>query len=305
MRMTTGQVWQIQQRDEGSRPSSTLGRTVSAGWNLRTHKKPTRPWRPHTARSAADAVVESLHTLTLGAAGRRRALQKDTSCQGMSSTGHPETRTESAIPCWDEERQGVVHLSPAAASALMRPLFPNDAAQTRVVFPLSADHLITLVQLNVMRACMTNIHLFTGSFGPAYDCTGGTLQVAPESRNVDEMPPSLAPTTLQSTVPHDQWIDSFPHPTWRDNFIRAAGTFDEDELCSDLVGALFEGGTTADSLARGVIVWSPTWNPAGWELSEGFVRKWGWTIKGCDEVLEATNRWRRLRGESDLVIEVE
>jgi hypothetical protein len=35
-------------------------------------------------------------------------------------------------------------------------------------------------------------------------------------------------------------------------------------------------------------------------MSEGFVRKWGWLVKGVPGMLEATNRWRGLRGEGVL-----
>lgn len=86
--------------------------------------------------------------------------------------------------------------------------------------------------------------------------------------------------------------------------IRASGKFDEDELWSDMIGGLFEGFSGSEVERRGVILWSPPWHVSGWEISEGFSRKWGWCLKGCGEVLEATNRWRRERGEEPLVLEV-
>ena len=84
----------------------------------------------------------------------------------------------------------------------------------------------------------------------------------------------------------------------------AIGTFDEDELWSDTIGGLFEGFPQSESEQRGVIVWSPPWHVSGWELSEGFLRKWGWSFKGFEDMLEATNKWRAMRGEDPLVIEI-
>ena len=55
---------------------------------------------------------------------------------------------------------------------------------------------------------------------------------------------------------------------------------------------------------RGVIVWSPPWDVRGWEVTEGFWNKWGFLMKGCDDVLEATNYWRGQRGEEPLVFEL-
>lgn len=90
----------------------------------------------------------------------------------------------------------------------------------------------------------------------------------------------------------------------RDNLIQAAGHFDEDELWSDTIGGLFEGFPASDIEQRGVIMWSPPWHVCGWEVSEGFWRKWSWALKGCGDVLEATNRWRIRRGEEPLGYEV-
>jgi hypothetical protein len=51
----------------------------------------------------------------------------------------------------------------------------------------------------------------------------------------------------------------------------------------------------------GVIAWSPPWDVSELEVSEGLWRKWGWSFKGCTDVLEATNRWRKEIGEKSLV----
>jgi hypothetical protein len=50
----------------------------------------------------------------------------------------------------------------------------------------------------------------------------------------------------------------------------------------------------------GLVVWSVPWDPSGWEVSEGFLEKWGWVVQGCEELMVSTSRWRRLRGDQEL-----
>lgn len=84
----------------------------------------------------------------------------------------------------------------------------------------------------------------------------------------------------------------------RDNLILSYGTIDEDDLCSDMVGGLFEG--YSDLEERGVLVWSDPWCVGGWEVTQGFCNKWGGLLRGCYDFVEVSNRWRALRGEEKL-----
>lgn len=108
-------------------------------------------------------------------------------------------------------------------------------------------------------------------------------------------PEKLKSTPVQRETVHHPWIDVFPFPVFRDNVIRAveAGLMDEDELCGDIAEANFDG-TPRPSL----IIWGRPCDPSGWEASVLFLRKWGWLLKGCSELMEATNRWRETRGEA-------
>jgi hypothetical protein len=180
-----------------------------------------------------------------------------------------------------------------------RPVIPAETAPDKcIIFPLSSDHLIRLIQFNMLRACLINYHICAPFLAEkAHDCTNGSLSVCQGLDYPDEVPSTLWPTAMQRTVPHAGWIEIFPHPTWRNNFIQAAGTYEESDLCDDLYGGLFTGAPDSDCERRGIVVWSPAWSFEGWELSEGFVRKWGWSLRGCEDLLEATNRWRALRGE--------
>lgn len=212
------------------------------------------------------------------------------------------------VECWDTE-QGCVSLIPASRTKQLYnardPLrvLENRKGQrdTNVVFPLCPDHLITLLQFNVLRALAVNRTLITGVLATPLDCGEDIVHVIscpPTSDPGRLLPPSLFPTALQQTVLHDDWIDIFPCPEARDRMILAAGTFYEDELWADCIGGLYEGFPDDEVERRGVIAWSPPWDIAGWEMSEGFVRKWGWLFVGkTSDALEATNRWRREREE--------
>ncbi|KAK9364543.1 hypothetical protein V1509DRAFT_636029 [Lipomyces kononenkoae] len=163
----------------------------------------------------------------------------------------------------------------------------------------TADHLLTLVQFNVFRAMMSNIV----ALGLSMESLGDDQALSPfssmNSERVDKsMPPTLCPTLLQRTIPHHPWLDFFPMPTMRDNLLLADGSFDEDQLCHDLLKVPDVSGEMT-----GLIVWGEPWDPYGWEVTEGFAKKWGWIIKGCREILDSTNYWRGLRGEEELVFD--
>ncbi len=169
--------------------------------------------------------------------------------------------------------------------------------QFNIIFPLCPDHLITLLQFNALRALAVNRTLISGILTTPLDCAEEIIHVVPYPDKPELLPPALLPTTLQQTVPHGDWVDLFPCPEGRDRLIRAAGTFDEDELWADCIGGLYEGFPDDEIERRGIVAWSPPWDITGWEMSEGFLRKWGWLVKGMPGALEATNRWRMERGE--------
>ncbi|KAH8747598.1 hypothetical protein F5883DRAFT_437129, partial [Diaporthe sp. PMI_573] len=45
-------------------------------------------------------------------------------------------------------------------------------------------------------------------------------------------------------------------------------------------------------------------NPHGWEVSLALLRKWGWLLEGCEDILEATNYWREKRGEKKVIFKI-
>ncbi|PMD32353.1 hypothetical protein L207DRAFT_518732 [Hyaloscypha variabilis F] len=169
-------------------------------------------------------------------------------------------------------------------------------------FPLSVDHqLFTLIQCNSLRGALTNmfilLHLDGRSLNGWADFYTEDLPPPP-----DTAPLSLRPTQLQTTITHEAWVDVLPYPAMRDNILLSQDHIDVDALCDDLVGGMYDGLSEIES--RGLILWGEPWREDGWEISEGFARKWSFLLKGCAGLVEATNRWREARGEERLVVEV-
>jgi len=127
------------------------------------------------------------------------------------------------------------------------------------------------------------------------------------------MPPTLTPTLLQRQMPHPAWIDVVPSAKLRDSLILATerGEYDEQELCMDVLGALYGNCGDEGGELKGVLVWGEPWDVRGWEVSKTFVRKWGDLFAVWGELLESSNCWRVKRGERPLkavqgrVLEVE
>ncbi|MCJ1401499.1 hypothetical protein MMC11_004713 [Xylographa trunciseda] len=216
--------------------------------------------------------------------------------------------------------------SPPLFSHLQRASDPSSSNAAIVMasnhFPLSCDNLLTLVQFNVLRAIITNISLLrlTSVFFPSPSAP----PAVPPSPSL--IPPPLRPTPLQLSTPHLPWIDIFPHPVVRDNLIRAGSAIDNHDMCLDIVGEVCGGSGPCEVLGmewdaskvvvrekddgepekelRGVLVWADPWDACNWELTEGFLRKWGWMVRGATDLIEASNEWREKRGEDRLVVEL-
>ncbi|KAI0537858.1 hypothetical protein GGR58DRAFT_470117 [Xylaria digitata] len=234
---------------------------------------------------------------------KRKALAKK--AEASSTATRVLIKSEPLVECWDNEQQSVSIVPASRIKQLYdarNPLLPDRPIkeQFNIVFPLCPDHLITLLQFNALRALAANRTLISGVLVTPLQCDEEVIHVIPYPTKPELLPSSLLPTILQQTVPHGDWIDMFPSAEGRDRLIRAAGTFDEDELWADCIGGLYEGFPDDEVERRGIIAWSPPWDITGWEMSEGFLRKWGWLFKGLPGALEATNRWRMERGEEPL-----
>jgi hypothetical protein len=158
------------------------------------------------------------------------------------------------------------------------------------------DDLLTLIPFNMYRGIISNAHVL------GYDMEKMSPEDAisrfynqPAESNW-QYPPSLRPTVIQQQVPHHPWLDLLPIPKMRDNMILAGSSLDEEELCIHLVGF------TSKISSPGIAIWGEAWDPAGWEVTDSFVRRWRWLLEGCDDLLRSSNMWRAKRGEKPLPI---
>ncbi|KAM5371730.1 hypothetical protein ACJZ2D_007795 [Fusarium nematophilum] len=169
----------------------------------------------------------------------------------------------------------------------------------------TADHLLKLIQLNVINSLTRNSAILgmNGdwllcsatspfySFGPTY---------SPATTLPAHYPDNLAPTSLQKRIPHHPWVDLFPLPKMRDNFLVAITSSFSQEEEQRLWDDLIEAGGQKDW--TGMIVWGEPWDPKNWEVTVPFLQRWGWLLDGCPQILKSTNLWRRKRGEKPLAL---
>jgi hypothetical protein len=165
------------------------------------------------------------------------------------------------------------------------------------LYPLPSDHLLTLVHYNVLRAFISNAICL--GLDPNRICFElSSPFTSSEAKTIRTLPPALHPTSLQFTRPHHPFIDIFPSATVRNNVLSAAkDSFDENELWRDIFGTRFLVGNIGVKENMGMVVWGEPWRVESWEVTEGCWRKWNWMLKGCGKLLEATNFWRKQRGE--------
>lgn len=151
------------------------------------------------------------------------------------------------------------------------------------------DQLMTLSKFNVLRAFIQNFTLLGLALEEMEDDIPSPFNSAlPDLRGPWHLPPALSPTALQVQVSHHPWLDCFPFPQIRDNLIRATDLFSDCDLCSDIMDP-----ANGDV---GMIVWGDPWLPGSWEVSEFFIQKWFWILRGCPEIILSSNQWRAKRG---------
>jgi hypothetical protein len=170
--------------------------------------------------------------------GRRKAqLEQVVQCQPIPPSS-PQASSLSLV---------LAHWSPSSRTTMpVRPpiipyLTPNSPSSIPgpITFPLTPDHLITLIQFNVLRATLTNMAILSILHTVPLEC--GNVFAIPFPAGPTTVPPSLEPTPLQKCTPHEPWIDTLPLGQMRDNMILMVGSYDNDDLCDDMIGGLFEG----------------------------------------------------------------
>jgi hypothetical protein len=163
------------------------------------------------------------------------------------------------------------------------------------------DCALVIVKFNVFRALLHNGQKLGFSTAREYlddDALSPFVNPMRPEESLPSLPPALRPTDYQSQIPHHPWLDLLPEPVMRDNLIRAEGVYDQEQLCADIIG-LFGAGKGRS----GLIIRGEPWDPSGWEVTKPFLKHWGWALRGCNELLRATNYWRGKRGELSLRFE--
>lgn len=260
--------------------------------------------------------------------GRRKATGEDCQPSTVShdySRGHSESYTMSDIHHGNPDRltpstliweptitlRSVQQHKNTQTTSTLNYLPSKSLRSVELNSPLSSDHLIILIQFNVFRACLTNMSMLSivSQFFTNIDLSPH-LPYLPHQPSGGP-PSSLATTSCQKSTRHPAWIDVFPLAAFRDNLVFASTAHNfreiEKEWCADMMGGLFRGCNSDSALYEeysGLVVWETPWDVRGWEMSKGFVEKWGWLLSGCGEMVEATNSWRMIRGEEMLIIEV-
>ena len=102
------------------------------------------------------------------------------------------------------------------------------------------------------------------------------------------LPPAIAPTLQQQTVPHRPYVDMLPWSSLRNRILTSPVAIDEADFSRDATSGAWK-------------VWGSTpWDSTGWEVGPEFANKW-WFLMD-DEIIRTTNFWRGQRGEGPLML---
>ncbi|KAF1998228.1 hypothetical protein P154DRAFT_439486 [Amniculicola lignicola CBS 123094] len=186
--------------------------------------------------------------------------------------------------------------------------FSDHAARCYTEGAPSIEHLPLLIQANLLDGLRRNADLLGDRAEyqrwegiSAFNRQGSNGSGLEITKVVEERAPCLKPTALQLVIEHHPWIDMFPWPCARDNMLQAfqhpeIEGCDEDLLCYEVSEVGLPGAKPT------LLVWGEPWNAKNWEISPGFLAKWGWLFIGCTELVESTNYWRSKRGEKKLTM---
>jgi hypothetical protein len=163
------------------------------------------------------------------------------------------------------------------------------------------DELSLVINCNFMRAVAANaqrLHLDLSFL------RSGAISTTLRHASVASLPQTLEPVELQYLVPHDPIIDTIPHARLRYNVLDCIMTGKLDAKCFST--CLRRSGTTVNiqgqALRSGLVVWDLSQHLSSWELSEAFIKTWGFLLGGCEDFVAVTNVWRKCKGERGLTL---
>ncbi|GAP83895.2 hypothetical protein SAMD00023353_0503150 [Rosellinia necatrix] len=214
----------------------------------------------------------------------------------------PEMSDEEAVEAVIRATSSVNILAPdSELNRWIMQRFEEYAVRNYVARSQKLNILPSLSQFNFIRALLTNVDVLGLSAADMHDdalspfnVVAESVRVSSQHERLSQLPMGLRPTDLQRGTPHHPWIDLLPIPAMRDNIFRPGfDSFDEEQLCHDMRGAI-------PGQNPGVLVWGDPWDADSWEVTEEFVKSWGWVVANCWDLLRSTNRWRTRRGEEPL-----
>jgi hypothetical protein len=133
----------------------------------------------------------------------------------------------------------------------------------------------------------------------------GATSTTLRSASVVNLPQTIEPVELQYLLPHDPIIDTIPHVRLRYNVLYCIITGKLDPACFS--ACLRCSGTIVniqgEALRSGLVVWDLPQHLSSWELSEAFIKTWGFLLEGCENFVTVTNVWRNRKGERALTLD--
>jgi hypothetical protein len=106
--------------------------------------------------------------------------------------------------------------------------------------------------------------LFNNGLALGLSCT--TCGISKSNPAPSTTPPSLHPTQLQLDVEHHGFIDRFPFPVFRNNFIYFTALIDTEEFLHDLFNLQ----------SFWIVDGKPPWDHTAWRMGSEFRKRWGY-----------------------------
>ncbi|KAJ5979806.1 hypothetical protein N7481_007104 [Penicillium waksmanii] len=72
-------------------------------------------------------------------------------------------------------------------------------------------------------------------------------------------------------------------------------TLDNAQFCADVI-EFWDVSTESCSF----LVWGDPSDPRSWEITEAFLERWPWVVRGLPELIDSTNYWRAKRGPNSI-----
>jgi hypothetical protein len=174
---------------------------------------------------------------------------------------------------------------------------------------LSPDsYLLPVAELTLLRA-FVRIAGRLGVSESAWDLSARSPFSDPAGGDITTstalLPPNWQPTSSQLFVSHHPLLDLLPWPSARDKII---GIFSLPEAARPPAAAgplaLVQFAYDMEDSYEGMRVWGgDPYDAASWEVGQVLFEKW-WFIFDC-EIIDQSNRWRRLRGAGGLKMKSE